>query len=401
MREFVIENGIVIDDVDSVVEGIRNITGKSLSDAETLKKFITKEKATKYYIDKKCVAKMQPDKDSVYLWLDSGFVDRYGNSVMISLLNDNYGGYTGHYFGTMDVLANTIKNYFPKNSKDINRNLCNLKNKYQNKIADRSHRHIESEQEYLIMLCNGESTCSEIEELINGLNVNFEEFEEVHESSCIDIETSKSIETGINMTFKEEEITIGLLLDAIDEMQDYINDLLEELKKSNENKIKLQQLEQRNKDLEQALVNIRAYNSSNSTSDIDVKKGLNGHDLLGKKGKILVLGATALDEKTMNGIAKQYGFMKNDFDYMLDYDKIKSFTGRSNKLGKYSAIILGACPHKVQNLGDWSSLIDKCKNMEGMPIAVDARSRSGELKVTKESFRQALIGINCLLQNNQ
>lgn len=34
MREFVIENGIVIDDVDSVVEGIRSITGKSLSDMQ-------------------------------------------------------------------------------------------------------------------------------------------------------------------------------------------------------------------------------------------------------------------------------------------------------------------------------------------------------------------------------
>jgi hypothetical protein len=56
-------------------------------------------------------------------------------------------------------------------------------------------------------------------------------------------------------------------------------------------------------------------------------------------------------------------------------------------------VILGACPHKVQNLGDWSSLIEKCKNTEGMPIAIDARSRSGELKVTKESFREALLEI--------
>ena len=56
-------------------------------------------------------------------------------------------------------------------------------------------------------------------------------------------------------------------------------------------------------------------------------------------------------------------------------------------------MILGACPHKVQNLGDWRSLVEKCKNTEGMPIAIDARSRSGELKVTKESFREALLQI--------
>ena len=50
MREFVIENGIVIDDMDSVIDGIRTISGKEVSDAETIRKFITEEKATKYYI---------------------------------------------------------------------------------------------------------------------------------------------------------------------------------------------------------------------------------------------------------------------------------------------------------------------------------------------------------------
>ena len=393
MREFVIENGIVIDDMETVIDGIRNISGKCISDAETIRRFITEEKATKYYLDKKGLAKMQPDRDSVYLWLDSGFVDRYGNSIMISLLNDSYGGYTGHYYGTMDVLANAIKSYFPRNSKDISRNLGNLKNKYQNKIADRNHRHIESEQEYLIMMCNGESAYSEIANLIDGLNITFENPEEVQEIQLQEPEIIECREPGVDMSFKEKEITMGLLLDTIDDMQDYISELLDELKKSNEDKAKLQELELRNKALEQALVDIRSYNSENTVLDTETKEILDGHDLLGRKGKILVLGASALDEKTMNGIAKQYGFKKEDFDYMLDYDKVKNFAGRSNNLCKYSAVILGACPHKVQNLGDWSSLIEKCKNTDGMPIAIDARSRSGELKVTKESFREALLRI--------
>ena len=92
----------------------------------------------------------------------------------------------------------------------------------------------------------------------------------------------------------------------------------------------------------------------------------------------------------MNGIAKLYGFRKDDFEYEVDYDKVVNFAGRS-KLEKYSAVILGACPHKVQNLGDWRSLVEKCKNTEGMPIAIDARSRSGELKVTKESMHSQLL----------
>lgn len=392
MREFVIENGIVIDDMDSVIDGIRSISGKEISDAETIRKFITEEKATKYYIDKKCTGKMQPDRDTVYLWLDSGYVDHNGNSIMISLLNNNFGGYTGHYFGTMDVLANAIKSYFPKNTRDINRNLSSLKNKYQNKIADRNHRHIDNEQEYLIMMCNGESGYSELESLINQLNVQFDDpIEEVQEAES-EVVTLEEHEPAYDMSFTEKEITVGLLLDTIDDMQDYINELLDELKKAGEDKAKLQELEKRNKDLEQALVEIRSFNDQHNTEPSEAKELKDGHDLLGRRGKILVLGATALDTKTMNGIAKLYGFKKDDLEYEVDYDKVVNFAGRG-KLEKYSAVILGACPHKVQNLGDWSSLVEKCKNTEGMPIAIDARSRSGELKVTKESFREALMQI--------
>jgi len=48
---------------------------------------------------------MQPDRDTVYLWLDSGFTDYYGNPIMISLLN-SYGEYRGHYFGSFQTLSN-------------------------------------------------------------------------------------------------------------------------------------------------------------------------------------------------------------------------------------------------------------------------------------------------------
>ncbi len=394
MSEFIIENGIVIDDMDGVIEGIRQISGQPISDAETIRKFITSEKATKFYIDQKCTGKMQPDRDTVYLWLDSGFTDPYGNSIMISLLGDNYGGYHGHYFGTMDALARNIKSYFPRNSRDIARNLANLKNKYNTKIADRHHRHIDNEQEYLIMLCNSDAGTSEFESLINNLGLDFEDL--AKEPAPAPEEPATPAEPEIpdfHMTTKGEEITVSLLLDTIDNMQSYINELLGELKKSNEDKEKLLELEQKNKDLEQALVDIRSFGASSTPSTSEGKEPSPGHDLLGRRGKILVLGATTMDDRTMQGIAKTYGFKKEDFDFMVDYDKISSFTGRGISFDKYSALILGACPHKVQNLGDWSSLIEKCKSSEGMPLAIDARSRSGELKVTKESFKQALLEI--------
>jgi hypothetical protein len=242
------------------------------------------------------------------------------------------------------------------------------------------------------MKCSGDSGCSEFGSLINNLNVHFDDpvEESVILPEAVEVEEKQP---EFDMSYREREITDGLLLDTIDDMQDYINELLEELKKSDEDKAKLQELEQRNKALEQALVDIRSFNAEHSAEEKEQKEARDGHDLLGRRGKILVLGATALDVKTMNGIAKLYGFRKDDFEFEVDYNKMVSFSGRMGKLEKYSALILGACPHKVQNLGDWSSLVEKCKNTEGMPIAIDARSRAGELKVTKESFKEALVEI--------
>lgn len=61
MSELVIDNGVVIDDAEAVLEGISKLSGKSISSAETFKKFINNEKATRFYIDSKCACKMQPD----------------------------------------------------------------------------------------------------------------------------------------------------------------------------------------------------------------------------------------------------------------------------------------------------------------------------------------------------
>ena len=72
---------------------------------------------------------MQPDRDTVYIWLDSGFTDYYGNPIMISLLN-SYGEYREHYFGSFQTLSNAIRGFFPRNIKDINRNLGGLRNKH-------------------------------------------------------------------------------------------------------------------------------------------------------------------------------------------------------------------------------------------------------------------------------
>ncbi len=226
--------------------------------------------------------------------------------------------------------------------------------------------------------------------VLENIKVDFAEEEQEIEDQIIEKEEVK--EPAYDMSFREKEITIGLLLETIDGMQGYIDELLKEIEKFNsEDKVRMAELEAKNEEYKAALVRMRNFVEEESVwEDETEEQGISGHSLLGRNGKILVLGASALDQNTMNGIAKLYGFHKKDFEYETDYTKVVNFSGRINNSARYVAIIFGACPHKVAGLGDWSSIIEKCRQCEDMPCAYDARSHSGELKVTKESFKTAL-----------
>ena len=391
MADFIIDNGVVIDDIDGVVEGIARLSGMSMPDPLTIKRFVTNEKSTRFYIDDKCSCKMQPDRDTVYLWLDSGFTDYSGEPIMISLLNNRYGSYSGHYCGTMRSLANSIGNHYPHNRRNINKNMGMLKVKYENKISEREHSHIYDEQEYLIKSSNAESGSSIMADIIKGLNINYEE-PEVKEEEAIVEGPQDNRPQAPEMSELEKEITIGLLYEQVKKWKDYSDKLLGIIEEFDTvDRVRMKELEEENAEYKRAMVEIRSHINDNlveEKKDISDKSG--GHDLLGQRGKILVLGECSLDEKVMNGISKTYGFERKDFVYEVDYDKVMSYAGRLSYGGRYSAIILGACPHKVNLLGDYSSFIEKCKNDETLPNAYDARTFSGELKVTKESYRRTL-----------
>ena len=387
MSEFVIEKGIVIDDIETVFEGIKELSNKSISGPETFRKFITHEKATKFYIDGKCKCRMLPDKDTVYLWLDSGYTDQYGNPIMISLINTN-GEFRGHFFGPFKTLIHAIRSFFPRNSREINRNYGNLRSKYEHKISSRHIKHIDDENDFFLSVINDEEDFNVMKHALAEIDIQCEEPENIEEES---IEESER-EPGYDMNFREKEITIGLLLETIDGMQTYIDELLGEIEKFNSvDKVRMDELEKKNAEYKAALVRMRDFVGNEADRNTKSSpEGFSGHELLGRNKKILVLGATALDQNTMSGIAKLYGFEKKDFEYETDYKRVVNYAGRINSNNRYAAIIFGACPHKVSDLGEWSSLIEKFRQCEDLPFSYDARNHSGELKVTKESFKHAL-----------
>ncbi len=182
-----------------------------------------------------------------------------------------------------------------------------------------------------------------------------------------------------------EKAAINVLVEMTRNMQAYIADLERD---RDEKTTQIEALKKENDEYKRVINLMRDF-TDNEEPQQEENSDMSGHDLLGAHGKILVIGGQELGINVMNGIAKTMGFEKNDFEY-VDYDKAKDFTERIRKSGKYSAVIFGACPHKTTAGAGYSSVIEKFRQVEGMPFATEARSKSGKLKVTKESFRTAL-----------
>lgn len=107
--------------------------------------------------------------------------------------------------------------------------------------------------------------------------------------------------------------------------------------------------------------------------------------------KILVIGGCKNSTSDLLGVAKkQFGLRKENIVFETDYTKIKKLCGSLQYGNKYDAVILGPSPHKVENLGEYNSFVDRVQLEEGYPFSVVARSANGKLKFTKESFKKAL-----------
>ena len=221
----------------------------------------------------------------------------------------------------------------------IERNLGGLRNKYEYKISDRKVKHIVDENEFFLSLCNEEEAFGTMSFVLENIKVDFAEEAKEIEEQIIEAEEAK--EPAYDMNFREKEITIGLLLETIDGMQNYNDELHVEIEKFNsEDKARMAELEPKNEEYKAALVRLRNFVEKEAVQEGENdEQGIGGYSLLGRNGKILVLGASALDQNTMNGIAKLYGFHKKDFEYETDYTKVVNFAGRINNSERYAVII--------------------------------------------------------------
>lgn len=390
MSEVKINEKIVVDEAQNVEIAIMNLTGKHIS-FELIRKFILNEKNTMFYLDRKLNSSMDSGQYTDFLWLDTGIRNEYGNPIMICLRN-GLNGYVGHYTGTVKDLYGYMKSMNKKNAKEIEKNYSRFLSKYKNRSEERTTVYISDPERYAINMANQDSMEGQETAFSLAMKRAGIEIEEalVEEPEIVEVAVEEEL------TEAQNEITIGLLMEQMESMQSYIDELLTRIE-SNEKTTKeeIEQLKQQNKEYKKALLNIRLYNNeAGEEEELSEEEKAMGHNLLRKNEKILVLGNTDIRVAEMRAIARDtFGFEKADFEFITDYDKIKTASARIHSSDRFVAVIFGNCPHKVVGTGGYTSIIDEFKQREDCPISIDARNEAGGLKITKQSFRSALLRV--------
>ena len=115
------------------------------------------------------------------------------------------------------------------------------------------------------------------------------------------------------------------------------------------------------------------------------------------RGKIVVIGVH--DRNPLRQVAKSNGFDPDCFEFLEtgDMQRYDCERWRNNK--NIAAIMIGAIPHSIKGLGDYTSLIDKLNSEKDVyPPFVELQEELGKLKCTKNSFAK---GLDSLFKNER
>ncbi|MFW6047274.1 MAG: hypothetical protein ACOCP4_05770 [Candidatus Woesearchaeota archaeon] len=109
--------------------------------------------------------------------------------------------------------------------------------------------------------------------------------------------------------------------------------------------------------------------------------------------QVLILGSAHVNDNVILGVLEDEGFNKKNIELQTDYKKLTNFNIKNLQYSeKYAFILIGAIPHKIKNLGKYSSVIELLNNEEGFPLFVNLEtySKGKNLKITKSSLRKGI-----------
>ena len=146
--------------------------------------------------------------------------------------------------------------------------------------------------------------------------------------------------------------------------------------------------------LDQILIKLNREEKLEDFLSLIGMKDLLGDDSIDRPtdGKIIVIGESEVDKDKLIGVAKQLGFNKDRFEFHLEYAEAKTYNFDKTKWSwNYSCIFVGPMPHSGKAKEGFSSIITRLENEDGFPPCVRLGTNGSGLKITKTSFKDALL----------
>lgn len=148
--------------------------------------------------------------------------------------------------------------------------------------------------------------------------------------------------------------------------------------------------------LDEIRVRVLRANREDTLDQLLASMGM--HDLIevqsqpgNKDGKIVVLGASNVDEAHLLITAGKLGIYKSRFEFCLDYDAIQKYNFRKLQYSdKYRLILVGPMPHSTTGKADSGSAIAEMEKHPEMYPRIVRMSAGTTLKITKSGFKDVL-----------
>ena len=108
--------------------------------------------------------------------------------------------------------------------------------------------------------------------------------------------------------------------------------------------------------------------------------------------KILVIGGSEVKVNSLKKVIKAHNIDISRFEFILDYNEASIFPMNTLKNNpKYCDIFMGPIPHKTKGMGNCNSIISEIEHNKSEYPKLTKLIASNELKITKNSFEQALL----------
>ena len=133
MGEIKIDN-IILDDTDTIVSYLSHMSQVKNINLDDMVDFIQNEVHTRFFLDKNLIG--CEEKNAVYVWLDTGYIDERKHPLFISCLSQN-GYFVGHIVGNADSLTKSAAAFFKIKDNIRRERFTRFNEKYARKSADR------------------------------------------------------------------------------------------------------------------------------------------------------------------------------------------------------------------------------------------------------------------------